>query len=58
MQDGKIETDELRTIEKEEQDGDIQNIVIGSSSEIKLIDKKRTVLMNSNIPYGAEYNDF
>ena len=51
---GQIEIDALRTIERKTEEGDIQNIVIGRSAEFKLTDSKGIVLMNSNIPYGAE----
>ena len=51
---GQIEIDALRTIERKTEEGDIQNIVIGRSAEFKLTDSKGLVLMNSNIPYGAE----
>ena len=51
---GKIEIDELRTIEKVE-DGVNKTIVIGRSAEFKLTDTKTgNILMTGNIPYGSE----
>jgi len=52
---GKIEIDELRTIEKKDEDGVTKTIVIGRSAEFKLTDTKTgTILMTGNIPYGSQ----
>ncbi|MCF8408751.1 MAG: DNA-directed RNA polymerase subunit beta' [Crocinitomicaceae bacterium] len=52
---GKLEIDELRTIEKANADGSIRSIVVGRSAEIKITDDKTgIVVMNANIPYGSE----
>jgi DNA-directed RNA polymerase subunit beta' len=52
---GKLEIDELRTIEKANVDGSIRSIVVGRSAEIKITDDKTgIVVMNANIPYGSE----
>ena len=52
--DGKLEIDELRTITKKDKDGNKQEIVIGRSAEMKLVDKKDgSLAMTGNIPYGA-----
>ena len=52
---GKIEFDELRTIESINEAGEKANIVVGRSGEMKIIDKKTgVVLSTNNIPYGSE----
>ena len=52
--DGKLEIDELRTITKKDKDGNKQEIVIGRSAEMKLVDHKDgSLAMTGNIPYGA-----
>jgi DNA-directed RNA polymerase subunit beta' len=52
---GKLEIDELRTIEKKNADGSKKVVVVGRSAELKVTDEKTgIVVMNSNIPYGAE----
>jgi DNA-directed RNA polymerase subunit beta' len=50
---GKIEIDELRTIERKEKGGS-KTIVIGRSAELKITDDKGNITMTANIPYGAE----
>ena len=52
---GKLEIDELRTIEKKNADGSKRVVVVGRSAELKITDEKTgIVVMNANIPYGAE----
>ena len=52
---GKLEIDELRTIEKKNTDGTIRTIVVGRSAELKITDEKTgIVVMNANIPYGSD----
>ncbi len=52
---GKLEIDELRTIEKVNTDGTIRSIVVGRSAELKITDDKTgIVVMNANIPYGSD----
>ncbi|MFO0493950.1 MAG: DNA-directed RNA polymerase subunit beta', partial [Flavobacteriia bacterium] len=52
---GKLEIDELRTIEKKNADGSVKVVVVGRSAELKITDEKTgIVVMNANIPYGAE----
>jgi DNA-directed RNA polymerase subunit beta' len=52
---GKLEIDELRTIEKQNSDGSKKVVVVGRSAELKVTDEKTgIVVMNANIPYGAE----
>ena len=53
--DGKIEIDELRSVEYTDAEGKIYGIVIGRSAELRIIDKNTgIVLMSNNIPYGAK----
>ena len=52
--DGKIEIEDLRTVEGLDNDGNVVDIVISRTSEIKIIDKKTGItLSTNNIPYGS-----
>jgi DNA-directed RNA polymerase subunit beta' len=52
---GIAEIDELRTVEKTEEDGSTVDIVIGRLAELRVIDKKTGIaLTTNNIPYGAK----
>ncbi|OBX22961.1 MULTISPECIES: DNA-directed RNA polymerase subunit beta' [Bizionia] len=52
--DGIAEIDELKTIKGEDSDGNVANMVISRTSELKLIDKKTGItLSTNNIPYGS-----
>ena len=52
---GKLEIDELRTIEKKNADGSVKLIVVGRSAELKISDEKTGItVMTTNIPYGSE----
>ncbi len=51
--DGYIEIDELRTVEKEEDEGKV-DIVIGRLAEMRIIDKNTNIVLSTNnIPYGS-----
>jgi DNA-directed RNA polymerase subunit beta' len=51
---GKLEIEELRTVDRTTKDGEIETIVVSRSSEMKIIDDETGVaLMTNNIPYGA-----
>ena len=51
---GKVEIEDLRTVEGLDSDGNKVNIVISRTSEIKIIDKKTGItLSTNNIPYGS-----
>ena len=53
--DGIVEIDELRTVDAENEDGSIVQIVVGRLAELKIIDPNtKIVLTNANIPYGAK----
>ncbi|MGD1844094.1 MAG: DNA-directed RNA polymerase subunit beta' [Salibacteraceae bacterium] len=54
--DGRVEIDELRVVtRKNEETGEDQQIVIGRSAEMRIIDNKTgIVLATNNIPYGSE----
>ena len=53
--DGIVEIDELRTVEKVEEDGKKINIIIGRLAEMRIVDKNTgIVLSNHNIPYGSK----
>ncbi|MCC5917400.1 MAG: DNA-directed RNA polymerase subunit beta' [Cryomorphaceae bacterium] len=52
--DGKIDIDELRTVDGKNADGEDAVIVIGRTAELRISDPKTNiVLQTSNIPYGA-----
>ncbi|MEG0519157.1 MAG: DNA-directed RNA polymerase subunit beta', partial [Bacteroidales bacterium] len=52
--DGKVEYEELRTIVKESENGDKQNIVIGRTAEVRIVDGNTGITLSQhNIPYGA-----
>ena len=52
--DGKIEIDELRTVTRNGEEGK-EEIVIGRSAEMKLIDEKSGIILSTNnIPYGSK----
>jgi DNA-directed RNA polymerase subunit beta' len=52
---GKIEIDELRTVEYTDPDKKKYDIVIGRSAEMRVIDENTgIILMSGNIPYGAK----
>lgn len=52
--DGKVEFDELRTVQGETQEGDKVEVVIGRTAEMRLVDEKTGInLATSNIPYGS-----
>lgn len=48
--------DEVRTIKSEGEDGNTTDIVVSRSTEFRLVmdNETRTVIMNANVPYGAE----
>jgi DNA-directed RNA polymerase subunit beta' len=52
---GKLEFEELRTIDTEGGQGESKTIVVGRSGEVRIVDEKTgVVLMNANIPYGSD----
>jgi DNA-directed RNA polymerase subunit beta' len=53
--DGVIEIEGLRTVERADENGEVENIVIGRAGELKIIDKSRNVIMTGNIPYGSKF---
>ena len=52
--DGVAEIEDLKTVKGKDNDGNVIDIVISRTSEIKLVDKKTgIVLSTNNIPYGS-----
>ncbi|MBQ7998127.1 MAG: DNA-directed RNA polymerase subunit beta' [Bacteroidales bacterium] len=52
--DGKLEFEELRTIVKESEDGNNNDIVIGRTAEMRIVDANTGITLSQyNIPYGA-----
>jgi DNA-directed RNA polymerase subunit beta' len=52
---GKLEFEELRTIDFKGSDGVEKTIVVGRSGEVRIVDEKTgVILMNANIPYGSD----
>jgi DNA-directed RNA polymerase subunit beta' len=53
--DGIIEIDELRTVDRKNPDGNKVKVVIGRSTEMRIIDSNtRILLTTANIPYGSQ----
>ena len=52
--DGTIEMEGVRFVERKNAEGEVEKIVIGRTGEIKITDKSRTVIMNANVPYGSK----
>ncbi|MCC7302186.1 MAG: DNA-directed RNA polymerase subunit beta' [Bacteroidia bacterium] len=53
--DGILEIDELRTVDRKNTDGGKVKVVLGRSSEMRIIDPNtKAVLTTGNIPYGAQ----
>jgi DNA-directed RNA polymerase subunit beta' len=53
--DGIVELDELRTVERKAQKGEKVNVVIGRSTEMRIIDANTHILLTTaNIPYGSQ----
>ena len=53
--DGIIEIDELKTVKRKNPDGNIVDVVIGRSAEMRIIDANtKIVLTTGNIPYGSQ----
>lgn len=52
---GVLEFDEIKTVSRVTEDGEKEEIVVGRSGEIKVIDAKSKELLNTlNIPYGSK----
>ena len=52
--EGKLDIDELKTIDTKDKDGNDVTVVIGRSAEMKIVDPKTGVtLATNNIPYGS-----
>jgi DNA-directed RNA polymerase subunit beta' len=51
---GKLEIEDLKTVKSEDADGKTVNTVISRSTELKLVDVKTGIVLNThNIPYGS-----
>lgn len=52
--DGVIEFEDIRTVTTENAEGDLVEVVMGRSGEIRLVEpKSKKVLMTNHIPYGS-----
>ncbi|MDR0661409.1 MAG: DNA-directed RNA polymerase subunit beta' [Prevotellaceae bacterium] len=52
--DGRLEIDELRTVEKVDEEGLTVDVVIGRLAEMRIVDKNTNITLYAhNIPYGA-----
>jgi len=52
--DGELQIEELRSVQKKNDEGKDYQVVIGRSAEMRIIDKKTGILLTSgNIPYGS-----
>jgi DNA-directed RNA polymerase subunit beta' len=51
---GKLDIEDLKTVKGEDNEGNSVDIVISRSTELKLVDEKTGILLNThNIPYGS-----
>ncbi|MGV7107694.1 DNA-directed RNA polymerase subunit beta' [Flavobacterium sp. U410] len=51
---GRLEIEDLKTVKGEDNDGNVVDIVISRSTELKLIDAKTGIVLNTHhIPYGS-----
>jgi DNA-directed RNA polymerase subunit beta' len=51
---GRIEIEDLKTVKGEDSEGNTVDIVISRSTELKLVDVKTNIVLNThNIPYGS-----
>jgi DNA-directed RNA polymerase subunit beta' len=51
---GTIELENVRTVERMNAEGDVANIVVGRSGEVRVIGPNSKILSTNNIPYGSE----
>ncbi len=53
--DGRIEFEEMRTVESEDNEGNGQTVVMGRSGEVRIVsaEDRNLVLISNNVPYGA-----
>ncbi len=52
--DGRIEIDDLRTVQKKDASGSVSTIVISRLSELRIVDEHTGItLYNHNLPYGS-----
>ena len=52
--DGAVTVEDLRTVEGKDADGNVVDIVISRTAEIKILDKKSGTTLSTNIiPYGS-----
>ena len=53
--DGIVEIEELRTVERVEEDGTKVDIIVGRLAEMRIIDKNTNIVLTThNIPYGSK----
>ena len=52
--DGKLEFEELKMVERENDLGEKIDVVISRSAEMRIVDKNGNIVITNNIPYGSE----
>src|SRR5690606_41173985 len=51
---GRLEIEDLKTVKGEDSEGNVVDIVVSRSTELKLVDEKTGIVLNThNIPYGS-----
>ena len=50
---GRVDFDDLRTVKSEDESGNMADVVVSRSTEMKLIDAEGNVRMTNNIAYGS-----
>jgi DNA-directed RNA polymerase subunit beta' len=54
---GRLEIEDLKTVKAEDAEGNVVNTVISRSTELKLIDSKTGIVLNTHyLPYGSTLN--
>jgi len=51
---GKIEFENIRYVEREDEEGEISRVVISRTGKLKIMDEKSRILFSNKVPYGAK----
>jgi len=51
---GKVELENVKYVEKEDEEGEISRVVISRTGKLKILDDKSRILFSNKVPYGAK----
>ncbi len=51
---GKVELENVKYVEKEDEEGDVSRVVISRTGKLKILDDKSRILFSNKVPYGAK----